>query len=311
MAIMKQWFSKLASGLSKTSSNLGINLKKAFSLNKPKQEILDELENALIMSDLGVECSMQIVQKLSKKSFDQEITSQIISDCVVEHISETLSPYAKTLSIPDHNSPYTILFSGINGSGKTTSLGKIASQLHKDGKKVLIAACDTFRASATEQLEIWADRAKCDIIKGSAGSDPASVAYKALTKAKSEGYDVLLVDTAGRMHNKADLMAELQKINTVLKKLDESSPNLSLLVLDATVGQTTLKQVETFKSIIDINGIIITKLDGTSKAGVIVPIVQKFKTPIYYIGIGEGIDDLSSFSAEEFAKALVGTASVN
>jgi fused signal recognition particle receptor len=302
---MKQWFNKLTAGLNKTSANIQTNLKKVFALNKPKQEILDEVEEALIMSDLGVECSAEIVQRLSKKSFDQEINSKIVFDCVSEHISEILAPYTRTLSVPNGSSPYTILFSGINGSGKTTSLGKIANQLQASGKKVLIAACDTFRASATEQLEIWANRAGCDIIRGDASSDPASVAYKAYLKAKSERYDVLLVDTAGRMHNKADLMAELQKINNVLKKLDDSSPNLSLLVLDATVGQATLKQVEIFKQIININGIIITKLDGTSKAGVVVPIVQKFKIPIYYVGIGEKIDDLSPFSAQEFAKALM------
>ncbi len=302
---MKQWFDKLKIGLNKTSVNLGTNLKRVFSLNSPSQELLDDLEAILILSDLGVEFSTQIIEELSKKSFSQKITKKIVADCVTEHIYKILEPYTKTLSIPHNKFPYTILFSGINGSGKTTSLGKIAYKLQKSGKKVLIAAADTFRASATEQLEIWANRAKCDIVTGLPNSDPASVTYTAFTKARDEQYDVLLIDTAGRMHNKADLMNELQKINKVLKKLDSSSPNLNLLVLDSTIGQITLKQVEIFKNIVDINGIILTKLDGTSKAGVILPIVQKFKLPIYYIGIGEAIDDLSSFSAKEFAKAII------
>ena len=302
---MKQWFDKLKIGLNKTSVNLGTNLKRVFSLNRPSQELLDDLEAILILSDLGVEFSTQIIEELSKKSFSQKITKKVVADCVTEHICKILEPYTKTLSIPHNNFPYTILFSGINGSGKTTSLGKIAYKLQKSGKKVLIAAADTFRASATEQLEIWANRAKCDIVTGLPNSDPASVTYTAFTKARDEQYDVLLIDTAGRMHNKADLMNELQKINKVLKKLDSSSPNLNLLVLDSTIGQITLKQVEIFKNIVDVNGIILTKLDGTSKAGVILPIVQKFKLPIYYIGIGEAIDDLSSFSAKEFAKAII------
>ena len=301
---MKEWFYKLKTGLNKTSANLSVNLKKAFSLNKPNQELLNDLEDILISSDLGVEFSTQVIKELSKKSFDQKITKNIVVDCVVDHICKILKPYTKVLDTSYNNTPYTILFSGINGSGKTTSLGKIAYKLQKSDKKVLIAAADTFRASATEQLEIWANRAKCDIVMDSLNSDPASIVYKAFKKAMDEQYDVLLIDTAGRMHNKTDLMNELQKINKVLKKLDNSAPHLSLLVLDATVGQITLKQVEIFNSIIGINGIILTKLDGTSKAGVIVPIVQKFKLPIYYIGIGETIDDLRSFSAEEFAKAL-------
>lgn len=302
---MKKWFDKLRIGLNKTSTNLSINLKKALSLNKPSQMLLDNLEDALILSDLGVGFSTEFIEELSKKNFSQEITKQVVFDYLAEHICKILEPCTKVLDIPDSNSPYTILFSGINGSGKTTSLGKIAYKLQKSGKKVLIAAADTFRASATEQLEIWANRAGCKIVIGSLNSDPASVAYTAFAKARDEQYDVLLVDTAGRMHNKVDLMNELQKINRVLRKLDDSSPNLNMLVLDSTVGQITLKQVEAFKNIIDINGIILTKLDGTSKAGIIVPIVQKFKLPIYYIGIGEAIDDLSPFSAEEFANALL------
>jgi fused signal recognition particle receptor len=302
---MRQWFTKLKAGLSKSSNNLSNGLMKAFSLNRANQEILDDLEEALIASDLGVEFSTQIVQKLSKKSFDEKITKGVVTKCVSEYICEILKPYSKELVIPNDGSTYTILFSGINGSGKTTSLGKIAHKLQNSNKKTLIAAADTFRASATEQLDVWAKRSGCDITTASLNSDPASVAYSAFVKAKREKYDVLLVDTAGRMHNKTGLMDELQKINKVLKKIDSGAPHLNLLVIDSTIGQVAIKQVEIFKKIANINGIIVTKLDGTSKAGIIVPIVQKFKLPIYYIGVGEGVDDLSAFSAKEFAEAIV------
>lgn len=302
---MKNWFSKLKGGLSKTSTNLGTNLKKAFALNRANKEILDDIEEILISNDLGVKFSNEVIEKISKKSFNTNITKQMVVDCVVEEIQSILELYTKELTIPNSKLPYTIIFSGINGSGKTTSLGKIAYKLQQIGNKVLIAAGDSFRASATEQLEIWAERSNCEIVTGEYKSDPASIAYRALIKAKSENFDVLLIDTAGRMHNKVDLMNELQKLNKVLKKNDELLPQLNLLVIDSTIGQTAIKQVENFKDIVDINGIILTKLDGTSKAGVIVPITQKFKLPIYYIGVGESIEDLNTFSAKDFAKALL------
>jgi len=302
---MKNWFSKLRSGLSKTSANLGTNIKKAFALNRPNKEVLDDIEEILISSDLGVKFSGEVIEKISKRSFNTNITKQMVIDCVVEEMQSILKPYAKELIVPNSDLPYTIVFSGINGSGKTTSLGKIAHKLQRDGHKVLIAACDSFRASATEQLEIWAKRSNCEIITGEYKSDPASIAYKALIKARNENFDVLLIDTAGRMHNKIDLMNELQKINKVLKKNDQAFPQLNLLVIDDTIGKTAIKQVENFKDIVDINGIILTKLDGTSKAGVIVPITQKFKLPIYLVGVGEGIEDLNAFSAKDFAEALL------
>jgi fused signal recognition particle receptor len=302
---MKNWFSKLRSGLSKTSANLSTNIKKAFALNRPNKEILDDIEEILISSDLGVQFSGEVIEKISKRSFNTNITKQMVIDCVVEDIESILKPYTKELTIPNSDLPYTIVFSGINGSGKTTSLGKIAHKLQMDGYRVLIAACDSFRASATEQLEIWAKRSNCEIITGEYKSDPASIAYKALIKARNENFDVLLIDTAGRMHNKIDLMNELQKINKVLKKNDQVFPQLNLLVIDATIGQIAIKQVENFKDIVDINGIILTKLDGTSKAGVIVPITQKFKLPIYLVGVGEGVEDLNTFSAKDFAEALL------
>lgn len=302
---MKKWFNKLKSSLSKTSTNLSVNLKKTFALNRPNKEILDDIEEILISNDLGVKFSNEVIEKISKKSFNTSITKQMVIDCVIEEIRTILEPYTKELIIPKSELPYTIIFSGINGSGKTTSLGKIAYKLQQVGNKVLIAACDSFRASATEQLEIWAKRANCEIIIGKYNADPASIAYKSFIKARDENFDALLIDTAGRMHNKIDLMNELQKISKVLQKNDKILPHLNLLVIDSTIGQTAIKQVENFKDIININGIILTKLDGTSKAGVIVPIIQKFKLPIYFIGVGEGIEDLNILIAKDFAQALL------
>ena len=302
---MNNWFSKLKTALSKTSSNLGFNLKKSLSLNKPNKQILHDIEEVLLTNDLGVNFASHIVDQLSKKNFQDSISMDLITKYLLSEITSKLKPYEKQLIIPQHTQTYTILFSGANGSGKTTSLGKLAYKLCKNNKKVLIAACDTFRASATEQLIIWAQKSKCQIITGPQNSDPASIAYTAAIKAKKENFDVLLIDTAGRMHNKIDLMNELKKINKVLEKIDKSYPNLNLIVIDSNIGQIAIKQVENFTKIININGVIITKLDGTSKAGIIVPITQKFMIPIYFIGIGERIEDLNTFSAEHFAKALL------
>ncbi|MFQ3306874.1 MAG: fused signal recognition particle receptor [Candidatus Midichloriaceae bacterium] len=302
---MKQWFSKLKGTLSKSSENFNGKLKSIFSLNRPNKEILDELEEVLIMSDLGVEFSQNIISEISKTHFDEKITQEAVKSTISNKINEILKDFEKELVLDNNNKPFSILVSGINGGGKTTSIGKIANRFQKLGKKVLIVAADTFRASAKEQLEIWAKKANCDIFCGEDLSEPASVVYKGVDKGIKEKYDVIIVDTAGRMHNKAVLMEELQKIKKVMHKLDNSFPNLNLLVLDATIGQIALKQVEIFNNAVDVNGIILTKLDGTSKAGIILPITQKFKIPIYYVGVGEGIEDINCFSAKEFSEALL------
>jgi fused signal recognition particle receptor len=302
---MKNIFAKLTQGLSNTSAKLNLNLKKAFSLNKPKEELLEEIEESLIESDLGVHFSMEITETLRRTNFSQEISKEIVADCLREKLTDIFQNIHRDLVIPDTNTVYTIMFSGINGSGKTTTIGKIAAQLTQQGKKVLIAAGDTFRASAVEQLTTWATRAKADIFVANPNSDPASVAYQALKKAQTENFDVLLIDTAGRVPNNSQLMDELKKINNVIKKLDTDAPQLNLLVIDATIGQTALKQVEIFHKDAAVNGIIITKLDGTARAGAIVPITEKFKLPIYFIGLGEAIADLQKFSAEEFIDAIL------
>jgi len=302
---MKKLFANLTKKLSNTSAKLTLNLKKALSLNKPKEEFLEGIEESLIESDLGVRFSTEITYKLRSTNFSERISKKVILEHLKEELADIFQNINRKLLIPDTGGVYTIVFSGINGSGKTTTIGKIAAQLTQQGKRVLIAAGDTFRASAVEQLTIWATRANAEIFIAKANSDPASVSYQALKKAQTENFDVLLIDTAGRIPNNLQLMDELKKINQVIKKLDTTAPQLNLLVIDATNGQTALKQVEMFQKDIAINGLIITKLDGTAKAGVIVPITQKFKLPIYFISLGEAIEDLQRFSSEEFINAIL------
>jgi len=302
---MAGWIQKIRSRLVETSKDIGNNIRKVFSFNKPNKAIIKEVEDILISNDLGVEFSSKIVTELCKKSFDGEISENMVIDEVKKEIVNILTPYMQSLIIPETQIPYVIVFSGVNGSGKTTSLAKIAYKLQKEGKKVLIAPCDSFRAAAKEQLEIWATKANCNIAQNINFPDPATIAYKALEQATSENYDVLLIDTAGRMANKANLMNELSKVLRVLQKFSPSYPNLHLSVIDSTIGQAALKQIKSFKDSTRVNGIILTKLDGTSKAGVLVPITQKYMLPIYYVGVGEKIDDLYSFSALDFANALI------
>lgn len=298
------WFKRLKDGLLKTSSSITEGIAKVFTHTKLDQEALDALEESLIKTDLGAVFAAEIVAELSKEKFNKQATEEEIRDFLALRINAKLAPATKPLVIS--GSPHVILFVGVNGNGKTTTLGKLALKYKKEGKKVLIAACDTFRAAAISQLEVWADRANCPIIKGAENSDPAAVAYKAIETAKAEGFDVLLIDTAGRLHNKTNLMEELAKIVRVINKLDSEAPHTTLLVLDATTGQNAIAQTETFLELVKVSGLIVTKLDGTAKGGVLVAIAKKFNLPIHFIGVGESIDDLHEFDAGEFSKALVG-----
>lgn len=298
------WFQKLKQGLSKTASSISSGLTKVFTHKKLDQAALDELEETLIMSDIGVNVSAQIIAELSKDKFNKDVEDAEVRDFLSSKIASILQPYAKHLELI--NSPQVILMCGVNGNGKTTTIGKLGLKYKQEGKKVLFAACDTFRAAAIEQLNVWAERIGCPIIKGETASDPASVAYKACETAKNEGYDVVLIDTAGRLQNKNNLMEELAKIIRVIKKVIPEAPHDTVLVLDATTGQNALSQVETFKELVKISGLIVTKLDGTAKGGIIIAIAKKFALPIHYIGVGETADDLNAFDANEFASALVG-----
>lgn len=298
------WFKKIKDGLSKTSSSVSSKLTEILTHKTLDPIALEELEELLIATDLGVKTSADIVGLIAKSKFDQNITTAEIKEIIANKIADILKPVAKPLIIGQRH-PQVILVCGVNGNGKTTTLGKLAAKLQLEGKKVMLAACDTFRAAAVGQLEVWAKRANCQFFGDAQTADPASVAYKALEKAIADGIDVLLIDTAGRLHNKANLMDELVKICKVLKKIDPSAPHDVVLVLDATTGQNALQQVATFKELIGITGLIITKLDGTAKGGIVVALAQKFALPIHAIGVGEKIDDLGEFMPDIYAKSLV------
>ena len=299
------FFEKLKSGLSKTKSNIDEKLNEAFStFRKVDEDLLEELEEALIMSDIGIETSVAIVDGLRKRIKKENIKDEETVKAVLREEMVTLLDVGD-ISLNISNRPAVILVVGVNGVGKTTSIGKIANNLRKSGKKVVIAAADTFRAAAVEQVEIWANRANVDLVKKGEGTDPASVVFDAIQYAKEKNADVLICDTAGRLHNKKNLMDELGKINRVIdKELPDSSKEV-LLVLDGTTGQNAILQVKAFKETTDITGIVLTKLDGTAKGGVVVGIVNENKIPVKYIGVGEGIDDMEVFDAEEFVKAII------
>ncbi len=299
------FFDKLKQGLSKTKSSFDEKMNNVFSnFRKVDEELLEELEEALIMSDVGVETSTRIIGNLRERIKKEKIEDEEgVKNALREEIQKILDEVDNSLHL--ETNPSVILVVGVNGVGKTTSIGKIANRLKQDGKKVVIAAADTFRAAAVEQLEIWANRANCEIVKKEEGTDPASVVYDAIQITKKEQADVLICDTAGRLHNKKYLMDELIKIKKVIdKELPDTSKEV-LMVLDATTGQNAISQVKAFKETVDINGLILTKLDGTAKGGVVIGIVAENKMPVKFVGVGEQIDDMQVFESEDFVKALI------
>lgn len=299
------FFDKLKQGLSKTKSSIDEKLNNVFSnFRKVDEKLLDELEEALIMSDVGVETSNKIITNLRNKIKKEKIEDeQAVKQALRDEIKNVLEEVDNTLKL--ETTPSVILVVGVNGVGKTTSIGKIANRLKQDGKKVVVAAADTFRAAAVEQLEIWANRAGCDIVKREEGTDPAAVVYDAVKIAKEKQADVLICDTAGRLHNKKYLMDELVKIKKVIdKELPEASKEV-LMVLDATTGQNAISQVTAFKETVNITGLVLTKLDGTAKGGVVIGIVAENKVPVKFIGIGEQIDDMEIFNSNDFVNALI------
>ncbi len=299
------FFDKLKSGLSKTKTSFDEKINSVFSgFRKVDEELLEELEEVLIMSDVGTETSVKIIDNLRKKIKRENIKDeQEVKQALKEEIKEILEKTDNSLKL--ESKPSVILVVGVNGVGKTTSIGKIAARIKKDGKKVVIAAADTFRAAAVEQLEIWANRAGCDMVKADEGTDPASVVFDAIKITKEKDADVLICDTAGRLHNKKYLMDELIKIKRVIEKeLPDSSKEI-LMVLDATTGQNAISQVKAFKETVDITGIILTKLDGTAKGGSIIGIVEQNDIPVKFIGVGEQIDDMEMFNSEDFVNAII------
>ena len=299
-------FSRLKKGLNRTASNFSNSLTAVFTKRKLDSTALEELEDLLIAADLGPTIAASVSGKLAEDRFDKEICEDEIKSALADVVADILLPVAHPLRIDAENRPHVILVVGVNGTGKTTTIGKIAHNLTSDGKSVVLAAADTFRAAAIDQLQIWGERAGATVVQRDLGADPAAVAYEGLQTAQARNADVLLVDTAGRLQNKSNLMDELAKVARVLDKLDEGAPHDCLLVLDATTGQNVLQQVEVFSKVCNVSGLVMTKLDGTARGGVLVAVAERFSLPVHYIGIGEGIDDLQPFAAREFARAVTG-----
>ena len=306
------WLQKLKQGLSKSSQKVSESLKSLTSLSslmgatKLDAASLEEVEDALIGADLGTKSAARLADAMRKHKFDGPVTSDSLAAALADAIAEILHPVATPL-VPDPvYRPHVLLLVGVNGSGKTTTAGKLAQQWHQQGKTVMLAAGDTFRAAAIEQLQIWGDRTGTQVIAGDQGGDAAALAYAALEKAQKEQADILIIDTAGRLQNRTELMDELAKIVRVIRKLDASAPHDSVIVLDGTVGQNALSQVKAFQQAADVSGLIVTKLDGSAKGGVVVALAEEFGLPVHAVGVGEGADDLQPFDAQEFANALTG-----
>ena len=308
------WLQKLKQGLSKSSQKVSDSLKSLSSLSsligasKLDASSLEEVEDALIGADLGTASAARLAEAMRKHKFDGPVTANSLAVALADAIAEILQPVAAPLLPDPAHRPHVLLLVGVNGSGKTTTAGKLAQQWHQQGKKVMLAAADTFRAAAIEQLQIWGDRTGTEVIAGESGGDAAALAYTAMEKARKEQVDILIIDTAGRLQNRSELMDELGKIVRVIRKLDDTAPHDSVIVLDGTVGQNALSQVKAFQQAADVSGLIVTKLDGSAKGGVVVALAEAFGLPVHAVGVGEGADDLQPFDAQEFANALTGVA---
>ncbi len=302
----KGWFAKLKEGLSKSSSKLTDGITSIFTKRKLDDEALEELEELLITADLGPATAAKVTAELARTRFGKEVSPEEVKSTLAAEVSRIVTPVAKPLVLDPALKPHVILVVGVNGTGKTTTIGKLARQFKAEGKSVMLAAGDTFRAAAVSQLKIWGERTGCPVVARDTGADAAGLAYDALERARAEGVDVLLIDTAGRLQNKTGLMEELRKIVRVIKKLDETAPHTTLLTLDATTGQNAHSQVEIFRDMVNVNGLILTKLDGSARGGVLVSLAEKFRIPVHAIGVGEGVYDLRPFDADAFAKSLMG-----
>jgi len=300
------WLSRLKNGLGKTSDRLSSGIASVFGGRKIDKATLDDLEDVLIGCDLGVATASHLRKAIEGRSFNSDATEYDVRVALADEMAAILEPVAVDLIIDTSRKPFVVLLCGVNGTGKTTTIGKLAQRTKAAGHSVMLAAGDTFRAAAIEQLQVWGERSGVPVIAGEAGADAASLAYRAHEQAKADGIDVLFVDTAGRLQNKANLMDELKKIVRVLGKHDEAAPHATLLVLDGTTGQNAKSQVEIFKDLVDVTGLIITKLDGTAKGGIVVALADQFKVPVHAVGVGESIDDLRPFEAKAFANSLLG-----
>src|ERR1700740_2538442 len=300
------WWRRLSSGLKRTSSSLGTAVADLVTKRKLDRAMLEDIEDVLLRADLGTEVAARIAAAVGTGRYDKSISADEVKSVVATEVEKVLVPVAKPLEIDGAQKPFVILVVGVNGSGKTTTIGKLAAKLAAEGRKVMLAAGDTFRAAAIEQLKIWGERTKSPVIAGAQGSDSASLAFNALSAGKEQKIDVLLIDTAGRLQNKAELMKELEKVVRVIRKVDASAPHAVLLVLDATVGQNALSQVEALHRTARVTGLVMTKPDGTARGGILVALAEKHKLPVHFIGVGEGVEDLAPFAARDFAKAIAG-----
>ena len=300
------FFARLKAGLTRSTQAFTQGITRVFTRRRLDQAALDELEELLIGADMGAKVAADVVAELKRTRFNSDVTEEEIRGALSEEIVKILRRVSKPLLIRPELKPHVVLMAGVNGSGKTTTIGKLAQKYKGEGLKVMLAAGDTFRAAAVEQLKVWGERTGCPVMAKETGADAAGLAYEAFERARNEGYDVLLIDTAGRLQNKAGLMAELEKMVRVIKKIDPAAPHNAILVLDATTGQNAVAQAEVFRETAKISGVIMTKLDGTARGGILVSIAEKFDLPIHYIGVGETADDLQAFDAEQFSRALVG-----
>ncbi|MGV7029796.1 signal recognition particle-docking protein FtsY [Methylobacterium symbioticum] len=302
----KGWWSRLTSGMKRTSSALSDRVTGLFTKRKLDANTLEDLEDALIQADFGVETAMRVSEAVGKGRYEKGISPDEVRAILAAEVERALDPVAHPLVIDAARKPFVILCVGVNGAGKTTTLGKLSLKFKAEGRSVMLAAGDTFRAAAIEQLKVWGARTGTPVISGAQGADAAGLAFDALKQAQAAGTDVLLIDTAGRLQNKAGLMAELEKIIRVIRKVDPDAPHATLLVLDATVGQNALSQVELFSQAAPVSGLVMTKLDGTARGGILVALAAKFGLPVHFIGVGEGVEDLEPFAARDFARAIAG-----
>lgn len=302
----KGWLSRLRAGLSRSSSKLVGGITGLFTKKKLDDDLLEQLEDLLITADLGVATAAKLTANLAREKFDKEVTEEEVRESFAADIAEMLEPAVSPLVRDTSQKPHIVLVVGVNGGGKTTTIGKLAKRFGEDGAKVMMAAGDTFRAAAIEQLQVWGERTGCKVIARPHGSDSAALAFDAVETAKREGADMLLIDTAGRLQNKSDLMDELAKLIRVIRKIDPSAPHDCVLVLDGTVGQNAHGQVKAFKEMVEVSGLIVTKLDGSAKGGVVVALTEAFGLPVHAVGVGEGVDDLRPFEPKDFARGLMG-----